>query len=160
MPGDKKTGTILVDQKPGESLTKKKASNNNAKKQPAGSGFSQIGSSIETEMAGSPHGMQLIQGHGDQMAQMRSFVDQRQSGFSQSAMFDGPVVGDMNAKEQVEQIPKVMNMIESLKAKDNMPDQQSLAEVNSQAQIMQLQAEINRLMQIVDEKQPDVIDAG
>ena len=75
MPGDKKTGTILVDQLPGESLTKKKASNNNAKKQPAGSGFSQIGSSIETEMTGNPHGMQLIQGHGDQMAQMRSFVD-------------------------------------------------------------------------------------
>ncbi len=77
-------------------------------------------------------------------------------------MFDGPAVVDINAKEQVEQIPKVMNMIESLKAKDNnnMPDQQALAEVNSQAQIMQLQAEINRLMQIVEEKQPDVVDAG
>ncbi len=57
MPGDKKTGTILVDQKPGESLMKKKASNNNAKKQPAGSGFSQIGSSTETEMVNTPHGM-------------------------------------------------------------------------------------------------------
>ncbi len=94
------------------------------------------------------------------MAQMRSFADQSQSVYSQSGMFDGPAVVDINAKEQVEQIPKVMNMIESLKAKENMPDQQALAEVNSQAQIMQLQAEINRLMQIVEEKQPDVMDAG
>ena len=141
LQGDKKTFTVKVDVTPGESLDKKKKmnpSNNNSKISPGqpGQGFSQIGSSSQTDLE-SPMGMHLIKGQGDQMAQMRSLADPSRQDLSQSGMLDATpsLTTGMSGQEQIEQIPKVMNMIESIKVKDDAnfqsSDQQNLVEVDS-----------------------------